>query len=101
MEFQKIINLLENTIDQPTTFRTKNWIEINCESRGTHNINSQIKFKTSMLRSSLWDYSDAYILVNGTIKIPGAGDDAVARQANERNKEIMFSNCASFTNYMS
>ena len=101
MEFQKIMNLLENTPDQPTTFRTKNWIEINCESRGTYNTNSQIKSKTSMLRSSLCDYSDAYILVNGTIKITGAGDDAVARQANERNKEVIFTNCASFTNCIS
>ena len=54
-----------------------------------------------MLRSSLCDYSDAYILVNGTIKITGAGDDAVARQANERNKEVIFTNCASFTNCIS
>ena len=59
MEHQKIINLLEHTPNQPTKFRTKKWVEINDESRGTYNINkSLIKFKTSMLRSSLCDCSD-------------------------------------------
>ena len=67
MEDHKIISLLDNKPNQPSKFRTKNWVEINDNSRGTYNINSQIKFKTSMLRSSLCDYCDAYILVNGTI----------------------------------
>ena len=67
MEYKKIINLLDNTPNQPTKFRTKNWVEINDESRRTYSTNSQITFKTSMLRSSLCDYSDAYILVKGTI----------------------------------
>ena len=44
-----------------------NWLEKNDESRGTYNVNSQIKFKTTMLKCSLCDYSDAYILVNGKI----------------------------------
>ena len=61
MEYQKIINLLENPPNQPSKFRTKNWVEVNYESRGTYNVNSQIKFKTSMLSSILCDYSDAYI----------------------------------------
>ena len=61
MEYQKIINLLENTPNQPSKFRTKNGIGINDDSRGTYNTNSIIKFKTLMLRLSLCDYSDAYI----------------------------------------
>ena len=65
--YQKIINLLDNTPNQPTKFRTKNWIEINHDACRTYNTNSQIKFKTSRLRSSLCDYSDAYILVKRTI----------------------------------
>ena len=69
MEYQKIINLLENTPNQPTKFRTKKWVEINDETRGTYNTNSQIKFKTSMLRLSFCDYSDACILVSGTITV--------------------------------
>ena len=46
-------------------FRTKNWVKINDESRGIYIVNRQIGFKTSMLRYSLCDYSDAYILVKG------------------------------------
>ena len=52
MEYQKIINLLENTPNQPSKFKTKIWVKVNDESRGTYNVNSQIKSKTSMLRSS-------------------------------------------------
>ena len=62
MEYQKIANLLDNTSNQPSKFRTKNWVEINDESRGGYNVNSQIKFKTTMLKSSLRDHSDAHIL---------------------------------------
>ena len=52
MEYQKIINLLDNTINQPSTFRTRNWVEINGESKGRYD-SSNIRFKTSMIRSSL------------------------------------------------
>ena len=48
MEYQKITNLLDNTPNQTTKFKTKNWVEINDEERGTYSTNSQIKFKTSM-----------------------------------------------------
>ena len=61
MEYQKIINLLDNTTNQTTKFRTKHWVEINDELRKTYNEDNQIRFKTSVLRSSLCDYSDAYI----------------------------------------
>ena len=54
MEYQKIINLLDIKPNQSSKFRTKKWIEINDHSRGTYNTNSQIKFKTSMLKSSFW-----------------------------------------------
>ena len=102
MEHQKIINLLDdNKSNQPSKFRTKNWVEINDESRGTYNVNSQIKFKTTMLKSSLCNYSDAYILVKGTITIEGAGADAAVRQADERDKGVIFKNCAPFTNCIS
>ena len=63
--------MLDNTPNQPTKFRTKTWAELNDNARGTYNTNSQIKFKISMLKSSLCDYSDAYILVSGTITIDG------------------------------
>ena len=63
MEYQKIANLIDDTSNQPSKFRTRNLVEINDESRGAYNVNSQIKFKTTMLKSSLCDYSDAYILL--------------------------------------
>ena len=43
------------------------------------------------------DYSDAYILVSGTITITGAGADDVIKRTDERHKEVMFKNCAPFT----
>ena len=58
MEYQKTINLLDGTTNQPSKFRTRNWAEINDKSRGKYD-NSSIKFKTSMIRLNLCDYSDA------------------------------------------
>ena len=101
MEYQKIANLIDDTSIKPSKFRTKNWVKVNDESRGTYNFNSQIKFKTTMLKSSLCDYSDAYILVKGTISIRGIGADAAARRADERDKGVAFKNCAPFTNCIS
>ena len=51
-----------------------------------------------MLKSSLCDYIDGYILVKGIIKITGAGDDATARQGDESNKDVIFKNCVPFVN---
>ena len=93
--------MLENTPNQLTKFRTKNWVDINYDLRGTYNTNSQIKFKTSMLRTSLCDYNDAYILVNGTITITAAGDNDAARRLDERNKGLIFNNCVPFTDCIS
>ena len=101
MEYQKIANLLDNASNQPFKFRTKNCVEINDESKESYNANSDIRFKTTMLRSNLCDYADAYILVKGTITITGAGDDAAARQADERDKGVTFKNCAPFTKCIS
>ena len=99
MEYQKIANLIDDTSNQPSKFRTRNWVEINDESRGAYNVNSQIKFKTTILQSSLCDYSDAYILVKGTISANNtAADGAVA---NNTNKKVIFKNCAPFTNCIS
>ena len=96
MEYQKIANLLETESNQPSKFRTRNWVEINNESRGNY-ANSDIRFKTTMLRSNLCDYADSYILVKGTITITGEGDNAGERQADERDKGVTFKNCAPFT----
>ena len=78
MEYQKIANLIDdNTLNQLSKFRTRNWIEINDESRGVYNVNSQIKFKTKMLKSSLCDYSDAYILVKGITSVNSTASQGV------------------------
>ena len=58
MEYQKVANLLYDASNQPSKFRTRNCIEINNESRGTYTSND-IKCKTTMLRSNLFDYADA------------------------------------------
>ena len=97
MEYQKIANLLDDSSNKTSKFRTKSWVEITDESRGTYNNDKQIRFKTTMLKSSLCDYSDAYILVKGKITIMGAGADLAARQADERDKGVAFKNCAPFT----
>ena len=96
MEYQKMANLLDNASNQPSKFRTKNWVEINDESRGTYSVNRQINFKTSMLRSSLCDYSDAYILAKGNISVNNTA--AAGAAANNINKKVIFKNCAPFTN---
>ena len=100
MEYQKIANLIDDdTSNQPSKFRTRNWVEINDESRGAYNVNSQIKFKTTMLKSSLCDYSDAYILVKGTISVNNTAAQGAA--ANNTSKKVIFKNCAPFTNCIS
>ena len=98
MEYQKIINLLDTAPNQPSKFKTKNWVDIGDESHGVYNIGSQIKFKTSMLRSGLCDYSEVYILVKGTITVPNTG---TAATPNNKNKKVIFKNCAPFTDCVS
>ena len=93
-----MIHLLEKTPNQPSSFRTKNWVEVNNESRRTYNVNSQITFKTSMLRLRLCDYSDAYTLVSANITVPNT---AAAGAAANNRKNIIFKNCAPFTNPIS
>ena len=100
MEYQKIANLLDNASDQASKFRTRNWVDINDESRGTYT-GDDIKFKTTMLRSNLCDYAEAYILLNRRITITGARDDGAARRGDERDKGVTFKNCAPFINWIS
>ena len=71
------------TPNQLSKFRTKNWIHIHDYSRRVYNTNSDIRCKTIMLKSSLCDYSDAYILVKERITINGSEADAAARQASK------------------
>ena len=101
MEYQKIANLINDASNQPSKFRTNNWVEINDESRGAYIFNSQIKSKTTMLKSSSCHYSDAYILVKEKITVTGARDNTATRQADGGGKGVAFKNCAPFTNCIS
>ena len=91
--------MIDDASNQLSKFKTKNLVEINDESRGTYNVNSQIKFKTTMLKSILCDYSDAYILVNGTIT--GNNTAAADADANNINKKVILKNCAPVINVIS
>ena len=74
MEYQKITNLLRSIPDKVPRFITKRWIEVYDQSGETYNTSKQIRFKTSMLRSDLCDYNDAYIIVKGDITVEGANN---------------------------
>ena len=99
MEYQKIANLLDSASNKRSTFRTKNWVEISDDLRRGYSPNKQIRFKTAMLRSSLCDCSDAYILVKGNITVYDTAGAGVA--VNNTNKKVVFKNCAPFTNCIS
>ena len=96
MEFQKITNFLDITSDNKDLpkFVTKNWIEVYDQSQGNYDVNKEIRIKTSMFRSDLCDFSDAYSVVKGTI--------TVVRPNNaKRNKTVTFKNNAPFINCIS
>ena len=93
MEYQK--KLLDNKPNQPTKFRAKHWVEINNKSQGAYNKNNQTRFTTSMLWSSLCDYSNAYLLVNVTITVEKE------TAPNNANKKAIFKNCVPFTSCIS
>ena len=71
MEFQKLSNFLDTTSDDKVLARfvTKKWVEVYDQSEKNYNVNKEIRIKTSMLKSDLCDYSDAYIVVKGTITV--------------------------------
>ena len=85
MEYQKMINLLDNTSNNSSIFRTKNWVEINDNIIGAYSANKEIRFETAMLRSSLCDFSDAYIIAKGNITVNNTA--AAADAANNAIKK--------------
>ena len=87
MEYQKIANFLNDESNKPSKFRTTNWVETNDDKRGAYSANKRIRFKTAMLRSSLCDYRDAYILVRGNIAVnynvgAGAAANNIGKKVN-------------------
>ena len=96
-----MINLLDNQSNTSSKFRGKNQIEKSDQSRGTNNTNSDIRFKTAILKSGLCHYSsNAFIFVKGRMANPGAGDNAGERRADERNKGVTLRTCALFKSEM-
>ena len=91
MEYQKTINLRDNTSNQLSKL-----IEINDQSRGVYNTNSGIRFKATMLKSVLRDYNNAYKFSKGKITSTGAEDDAASRQTDGRKKGLIFKRCSPF-----
>ena len=117
MEFQRIVNLLDTTLDDNDLprFDTKKWIEVYDQSEGNYNVNKEIRIKTSVLRWDLCDFSDAYIVVRGNIivdkKTFTANDfdepnntETIATAINNANnnefgkKKLAFKNNAPFIN---
>ena len=95
MEHQKLANLLDSASNKPSKFRTRNWVEINDDIRGAYSPNKQIRFKTAMLRSSLCDYIDGYLLAKGNISV--INTEAAGAAANNATKKVISKNCAPFT----
>ena len=96
MEFQKIANFLDTTSDDKDLprFVTKKGIEVYDQSERNYSPNKEIRIKTSMLRSDSCDFSDAYIVVKGTVTVNNP-DGA------KRNKAVAFKNNAPFINCIS
>ena len=97
MEYQKITNLLGTTLDEVPRFITKKWVEVHDQSasaNGKYKTSKQIRFKTSMLRSDLCDFSDWYIVVKGTITV-------IDRNNDTHDKKLAFKNNAPFVSCIS
>ena len=90
METQKIVNLLNGSDNENAKFATKKWYVIDNESKGYYSHKKPIKFLASSLKSSLYDYSDACILVTGNISVTGG----------DANTKVTFKNCVPFTKYI-
>ena len=95
MKHQKITNLLDTTSDNVPRFITKKWLEVHDQPNNIYNTNKQIRFKTSMLQSDFCDYSDAYIVVKGTITVE------VANDGDKYNRSLILKNNAAFISCIS
>ena len=95
MEFNKIKNLLGPAQDEVPRFITKKWIEVQSQSGNTYNTSKPIRFKTSMLRSDLCDYYDAYVWVKGKITVTNPNNNA------NFDRRLMLKNNAPFISCIS
>ena len=101
MEYQKITNLLGTTTDKVPRFITKKWVEGHDQSGEAENrykLSKPIRVKSSILKSDLCDFSDAYIVVKGDITLTKANGRGII---DIRNRFLAFKNNAPFTNCIS
>ena len=103
MEYDKINNLLlseDNESEKLSKFVTREYVRVNSLSN-TYNENKSIRFKTSMLRSNLCDYSDVYILIKGTITVTAPGVNNGANNIRDkRNRPVILKNNVPFVSYI-
>ena len=97
MEYQKITNVLGDIPDKIPRFIPKKWIEVHDQFGETYNTNKQIRFKTSILRSDLCDFSDAYIVVKGKITVNNPDNNAYDKKLALKNN-APFLSCISKIN---
>ena len=101
MEYQKLNNLLGVDDAKVQKYNTINWVEITDQSNNVYNEGTAIKFNTPMLRTSLCDFSEAYIILKGRVTVLAratAAPNPRTAEQNGSNKDFIFKNCAPFTN---
>ena len=101
MEYQKITNLLDTTLDEVSKFITKKWVKVHDQSGSAddrYKPNKQLRFKTSVLRPDVCDYSDVYIVAKGDITLTKTNEREII---DIRNSFLAFKNNAPFTNCIS
>ena len=98
MEFNKINILLGQAHDEVPRFIAKKWIEVESQSGNTYNTSKPIRFKTSMLRSDLCDYSDAYVWVKGKITVTDPNNNANFDRRLTHKNNAPFISCISKIN---
>ena len=87
METQKIKKLLNDSSNEESKFATKKWYIIDIQTtKGKYKQGDPIKFETETIKSSLCDYSDAFISVKGNITVNA-----------DNNTDVAFKNCAPFS----
>ena len=101
MEYQKITNLLDTTLDEVPKFITKKWVKVHDQSGSAddrYKPNKQLRFKTSVLRPDVCDYSDVYIVAKGDITLTKTNEREII---DIRNRFLAFKNNGPFTNWIS
>ena len=97
MKYQKITNLFDKKGEKISKFSNKKWEEVYDQSEMSYSTSRQIRFKTSMLRSGLCDYFDAYIIVKREITVAGPNDNVYDKKLALENNVSFFS-CISTVN---